>query len=79
MKITNTIFSFMLVAVTLADARSVRGLREKAMDEETVMAEPHLEDFDFLKVIGKGGFSTVIQVRRKYDGMLFAMKCLKKS
>ena len=40
---------------------------------------PHLEDFDFLKVIGKGGFSNVFQLRRKDDGTIHAMKCLKKS
>ena len=32
-----------------------------------------------MKVIGKGGFSNVIQVRRKDVGSIFAMKCLKKS
>lgn len=51
---------------------------------------PHLEDFDIIRVIGKGGFSTVFQgkvtrcikkylVRRKDDGAIYAMKCLKKS
>ncbi|CDW79087.1 camp-dependent protein kinase catalytic [Stylonychia lemnae] len=41
--------------------------------------QPHLEDFDIVRVIGKGGFSTVFQVRRKDDGAIYAMKCLKKS
>ena len=40
--------------------------------------KPHLEDFNFLKVIGKGGFSNVLMVRKKDDGTIYAMKCLKK-
>jgi len=37
-----------------------------------------LADFDLLTVIGKGAFGKVLQVRRKKDGKLFAMKVLNK-
>ncbi len=40
---------------------------------------PRLSDFDILKVIGKGGFSKVLQVRKKDTAMLYAMKVIKKS
>jgi serine/threonine protein kinase len=39
---------------------------------------PLIWDFEFLKVIGKGGFSNVYQVRKKEDGNIYALKCLKK-
>merc|ERR1711988_1747722 len=39
-----------------------------------------LEDFDLLKVLGKGGFGKVMLVRKKGDtnGALYAMKVLRK-
>ena len=37
------------------------------------------EDFDFLKVVGRGAFGKVMQVRKKSDGCIYAMKILKKS
>jgi len=36
-------------------------------------------DFELLKVIGRGGFSRVLLVRKKDTGRLYAMKILKKS
>lgn len=36
------------------------------------------DDFELLKVIGRGSFGKVIQVRKKDDGQIFAMKTLKK-
>jgi len=39
---------------------------------------PHVEDFDFVKVIGRGGFSNVFMIRKKDTGKIFALKCLKK-
>jgi serine/threonine protein kinase len=37
-----------------------------------------LEDFDLLKVLGRGSFGKVMQVRKKTDGKVYAMKILKK-
>merc|ERR1711933_575749 len=36
------------------------------------------DDFEFLKVIGRGSFGKVMQVRKKDNGEIFAMKILKK-
>lgn len=38
-----------------------------------------IEDFTLLKVIGRGSFGKVLQVRKKDDGKIYAMKILKKS
>lgn len=37
-----------------------------------------LEDFELLKVLGRGSFGKVMQVRAKADGNIYAMKILKK-
>jgi serine/threonine protein kinase len=37
-----------------------------------------VQDFEILRVIGKGGFSTVYEVLNKLDGKRYAMKCMKK-
>ena len=37
-----------------------------------------LDDFDLLKVIGRGSFGKVMQVRKKSNGKVYAMKILKK-
>lgn len=37
-----------------------------------------LEDFDLMKVIGKGSFGKVFQVRKKDNGQIYAMKVLNK-
>ena len=38
-----------------------------------------MEDFELLKVIGKGSFGKVMQVRKKDTGRIYALKILKKS
>jgi serine/threonine protein kinase len=39
---------------------------------------PSLRDFEFIKVLGTGGFATVYMVRKKTTGMLYAMKTVRK-
>lgn len=41
--------------------------------------EVSLEDFEVVKVVGKGGFSKVLQVRKKSNAAIYAMKVIKKS
>jgi serine/threonine protein kinase len=36
------------------------------------------DDFEMLKVLGRGSFGKVMQVRKKSDGKVYAMKILKK-
>ncbi|KAH3681154.1 hypothetical protein WICPIJ_007849 [Wickerhamomyces pijperi] len=38
-----------------------------------------IEDFDLLKVIGKGSFGKVMQVRKKDSGKIYALKAIRKS
>ena len=38
-----------------------------------------MRDFEFIKVIGRGGFATVYMVRMRTSGMLYAMKMVKKA
>ncbi len=40
---------------------------------------PQLSDFEIIKPIGKGGFSKVLQVRKRDTAMLYAMKVISKS
>jgi len=42
------------------------------------MPKVSLEDFDLLKVLGKGGFGKVMLVRKKNTTDIYAMKVLKK-
>ena len=44
--------------------------------DEKVKVTPN--DFEFLKVIGRGSFGKVMQVKKKDTGKIFAMKILKK-
>ncbi len=37
------------------------------------------EDFDQIKIIGRGGFSRVVLARKKDTGRLYALKIMKKS
>jgi serum/glucocorticoid-regulated kinase 2 len=38
-----------------------------------------LDDFELLKVLGRGSFGKVMQVKKKSDGKIYAMKILKKA
>lgn len=42
------------------------------------MAAPQLEDFELIKVLGKGSYGKVMMVTHKRDGGIFAMKMLRK-
>lgn len=42
------------------------------------MEKVRLEDFELLKVLGRGSFGKVMQVRKRDDGKIYAMKILKK-
>ena len=37
-----------------------------------------LEDFHLIRIVGKGGFAKVYQVKRKSDGKIFALKVMRK-
>jgi len=39
----------------------------------------NIDDFDLLKVLGRGAFGKVMQVRKKDNGKIYAMKILKKN
>ena len=47
-------------------------------EERDSKAVPSLRNFDFIKVLGTGGFATVYMVRKRTTGMLYAMKLVKK-
>jgi len=47
--------------------------------EKEKSVKPSLEDFTLLKVVGKGSFGKVLQVRNRHSNKVYAMKQLKKS
>jgi hypothetical protein len=56
---------------------------DSSSDVHTIPPEPVirgacLADFDILAVLGRGGYGKVMQVRRKDNGAVFAMKSLRK-
>jgi len=52
--------------------------KDEIEEELTTKAVPSLRNFDFIKVLGTGGFATVYMVRKRTTGMLYAMKLVKK-
>jgi serum/glucocorticoid-regulated kinase 2 len=42
------------------------------------MKTVHLSDFDIIKCLGSGGFSTVFLVRGNFNGNYYAMKLIDK-
>ncbi len=40
---------------------------------------PQLSDFEVVKVIGKGGFARVLEVRKRDTGLIYAMKVISKA
>ena len=71
-----------LIAQHASDDEENKEVAEHA-DEITDMLSENkgdckLEDFELLKVLGRGSFGKVMQVRHKGDGEIYAMKILKK-
>ena len=52
--------------------------REELEEESSSKQVPSLRNFDFVKVLGTGGFATVYMVRKRTTGKLYAMKLVKK-
>eukprot|EP01102_Stenamoeba_stenopodia_P013554 TRINITY_DN4416_c0_g1_i3.p1 TRINITY_DN4416_c0_g1~~TRINITY_DN4416_c0_g1_i3.p1 ORF type:complete len:484 (+),score=123.36 TRINITY_DN4416_c0_g1_i3:87-1454(+) len=53
------------------------GNKQATLTEDSATIQPH--DFEFVKLIGKGGFAKVYQVRKKDTGEIYAMKVMLKS
>lgn len=55
---------------------------EQVMGDDVMMLEGHeavsFDDFEMLKVIGRGSFGKVMQVKKRGDDAVYAMKILKK-
>ena len=47
------------------------------IDYKSSFNEYYDKTFDEISVIGSGGFGTVLRVKHKSDGQLFAVKCIK--
>jgi len=52
--------------------------KDELEEEKSNKKVPSLRNFDFIKVLGTGGFATVYMVRKRTTGMLYAMKLVKK-
>lgn len=52
--------------------------KDEIEEEKATKQVPSLRCFDFIKVLGTGGFATVYMVRKRTTGMLYAMKLVKK-
>jgi len=64
-----------------SDAEETKEADEKKDKITTMMdgsEKVRLDDFELLKVLGRGSFGKVMQVRKKSDGKIYAMKILKK-
>jgi len=58
------------------DAKNAKESTNLIDNQNDVEIRP--DDFEFLKVIGRGSFGKVMQVRKKDTGEIYAMKILKK-
>ena len=57
---------------------ALKGVYDHHSSDDTEFHRPALSDFTLLKVVGKGAFGKVLQVRRANDPKIYAMKILKK-
>jgi len=56
----------------------IKRVKESITGKKETAKTIGLQDFDLLAVIGKGSFGRVLQVRKKDNGRIFAMKVLNK-
>jgi serine/threonine protein kinase len=49
------------------------------MDDDVDMQRLTVDDFELLRVVGKGSFGKVMQVRKRDNGRVYAMKVIKKN
>eukprot|EP01098_Paradermamoeba_levis_P005560 TRINITY_DN2344_c0_g1_i1.p1 TRINITY_DN2344_c0_g1~~TRINITY_DN2344_c0_g1_i1.p1 ORF type:complete len:458 (-),score=177.99 TRINITY_DN2344_c0_g1_i1:206-1489(-) len=68
---------YFLCAETDTEMQSWLDAFKKAKTKES--GKVSLEDFELLKKIGEGSFGQVMQVKKKDDGQIYAMKILNKS
>lgn len=61
-----------------SDGKEANEQKTTALDDDTSGEEVRLDDFELLKVLGRGSFGKVMQVKKKSDGKVYAMKILKK-
>ncbi len=51
---------------------------EQAKEDNIDASNVTIDDFEILKVIGKGGYSQVVMARKKDSGFLYAIKIMDK-
>lgn len=65
-----------------SDKEETQAQKDEKADKVTQLMENtekvRLDDFELLKVLGRGSFGKVMQVKKKTTGKIFAMKILKK-
>lgn len=54
------------------------GFQAKLVQKINRKDEAKLEDFELMRIVGKGTFGKVFQVRHKKSGKIYAMKCIRK-
>jgi hypothetical protein len=64
--------------IPLKDGEVLMAVYQEAPSSPSNPEQITKTDYTPMKMIGKGGFSRVSMVRRKSDGMIFAMKIMSK-
>jgi len=73
------ISDFLELNRAIAETSRESGTKLTNDEIKTNNPKPSLEDFTLLKVVGKGSFGKVLQVRNRHSNNVYAMKQLKKS